>query len=133
MHDEGLSELLSNSRAVGAFKHAVLKFSSGDDSDFIRYSRGSPRIKVLRVLMKLLEAYPTEEIAGVQIDALSTCSTFQGIMILGPTGKRISFNWDCRWKAAEAGFVTWYGVPDQSKAAELFGFQCFREFQEVVV
>ncbi len=133
MHDDKLLELLRGSRAVDVFKQAVLKFArGGEDSDLIRYSPGAPRIKIIRVLMKLLESCPDEEIADVDIEGVSTCSAFCGKLTFGPAGKKLVFEWDCRWKAEETGFVTWYGAPDQSKAAELFGYQCFRQFQPVV-
>lgn len=129
MHDDKLLELLRNSRAMSDFKQAVLKFANSEDSFLIQYSRGTPRIKIIRVLMQLLESCADEEISDVQIAGVSTCSAFRGTVAFGPAEKKFTFEWDCRWKAEEAGFVTWYGAPDQSKAAEVFGYQCFRQFR----
>jgi hypothetical protein len=131
MHDDELERLLCNSRAVDAFKQAAQKFATGGDSKLINYPQRAPRIKVLRTLMKLLESYPQDEITDVRIDAASTCSSFHGELTFGPSGHKIRFNWDCRWKAEEAGFVTWFGAVDQSRAAEEFGYQCFRQFEKV--
>ena len=131
MHDDKLAELLRTSRALDAFKQAVVKFARGEDSDLIRYLPGVPRIKIIRVLMKLLESCPADEIADVHIEGVSTCAAFRGAITLWPGSKKFVFEWDCRWKAEEAGLVTWYGAPDQTKAAEAFGYQCFRRFQAV--
>lgn len=130
MHDDQLKKLLRNSRAVDAFKQAVQKFARGENSELIQYSSGAPRVKIMRVILKLLESYPNEAISSVTIRGVSTCSTFHGELTFGPQNQKIVFNWDCRWKAEEAGLVTWYGAPDQSKAAQVFGYQCFRQFSE---
>ncbi|MFQ5865256.1 MAG: hypothetical protein ACE5IW_08530 [bacterium] len=126
-----LDRLLEKSQATDSFKQAVQQLARGDESNLIQYSPGSPNIKVLRVLMKLLEQYPEEIISDVKIEGHSTCSSFHGTLIFGPGGTRIQFDWDCHWKAEQEGFKSWYGAPDQAKAARLFGYQCFREFKKL--
>ncbi len=126
-----IEEILKHSKATEAFKRAVQKFINGKDSELIRYSPGSPRIKVIRVLTKLLESFSEEAITDVNIDGRSSCSTYYGMLTIGPKIMRVRFNWDCQWRAEQEGLQTWYGQPDQAKAAELFGYQCFEKFEKV--
>lgn len=126
-----LQHLLNKSKATREFKDAVLSFTEGADSPLIRYSDPSPRIKVLRVLMKLLDAFPGVAIDYVNIDGVSRCSSYSGHLMFGPDNQTIEFSWDCAWKAEQEGYVTWYGAPDQTKAAQDFGYQCFHRFTPV--
>ena len=126
-----LMELINQSRATQQFKKAVADFLRGQDSDLIKYSSGSPRIKVIRVLTKLLEEFPKEPISDVEIQGSSSCSAYKGILTFGPNSTKVRFDWDCRWKAGQEGFKTWFGEPDQQKAALLYGYQCFREFKKL--
>ncbi|MFQ5639166.1 MAG: hypothetical protein ACE5IR_14385 [bacterium] len=131
MQKTTLNELLSHSKAQETFKQAVEYFSLGQSTELIAcHPSGLPAIKVMRVLMKLLETYPEEVISSVAIHGTSTCSGFYGTLIWGPENKKIEFNWDCQWKAEQEGFKTWYGAPDQTKAAQMFGYQCFEKFAE---
>ncbi len=126
-----LAALLRASRASEAFKQAVTDFARGRPSDRIRFSSGSPPIKVLRVLMKVLEVFPDAAISGVDIQGQSTCSSYYGVVTIEPGPIRVRFNWDCSWKAQEEGMRTWYGAPDQTGAAHKFGYQCFETFERV--
>ncbi len=126
-----LNERLEQSNANDSFKEAVINFVEGHETNLIKYSLGSPRIKIVRVLMKLLEEFHEEPISYVNIQASSDCSRYYGSLIFGPNNTKVKFDWDCGWKAEQEGFRTWYGQPDQLKAAELFGYQCFREFKLV--
>lgn len=131
MIDEQFQRLLARSSADESFKAAINQFCSDKRSDLIQYPAGSPRIKILRVLMKLLEEFPNEPITDVHIEAKSTCSTYAGYVEFGPNRSKVRFKWDCLWKAKQEGLVTWYGEPDQTKAAKTFGYQCFEEFQQI--
>ncbi len=131
MIDESITPLLEASRAEAAFKQAVLDFGNGANSPLIACSPGSPRIKVMRVLMQLLEAFPEETISDVSIEGESSCSSYSGRLTFGPANTEVFFNWDCSWRASQEGFVTWYGAPDQAKAAQMFGFRCFETFKVV--
>jgi len=131
MIDEQFQRLLAHSNADESFKAAVDQFCADKPSDLIQYPAGAPRIKVLRVLMKLLEEFPNEPITDVHIEAKSTCSAYVGHLEFGPSHTIVRFKWDCLWKAKQEGLRTWYGEPDQSKAAKAFGYQCFEEFQRV--
>jgi len=131
MSETKLKTLLENSEASDAFKNAVQDFADGKESQLIKYSLGSPKVKVQRVLMKLLEVYPDEKITEVNIQGSSSCSGYVGTLNFGPNKTKISFNWDCEWRAKQEGFITWYGAPDQIKAASQFGYQCFEKFEVV--
>ena len=131
MSETKLKTLLENSQASGAFKTAIQGLSDGTDSELIKYSSGSPKVKVQRVLMKLLEVFPDEKITEVDIRGASSCSGYAGTLTFGPNQTNIAFNWDCEWKADQEGFKTWYGAPDQIKAARQFGYQCFEKFESI--
>lgn len=131
MVDTKLKDLLEKSDATESFKRAVRDFSEGKDSKLIQYSSGSPKIKVLRVLMKLLDECREEPITEVDIQGASSCSSYLGTLTFGPNNGKIAFNWDCAWKAKQEGLKTWYGAPDQMKAARLFGYQCFERFETI--
>jgi len=64
----------------------------------------------------------------VEIEGRSGCSNFTGECRLEPGGVRITFDWDCAWKARVEG-LTAYGFPDQQRAAQQFGYDCFRVFE----
>ena len=130
LHDK-IAELSARSHATGQFKQALADYMNGKDSGLIVHSLEAPRVKLLRVLAKLLEEYPDEPISDVSIQASASCSGFAGVLTFGPNSSRIEFNWDCAWKAAQEGLQTWYGEPDQAKAAQRFGYQCFEKFEEV--
>ena len=130
LHDK-ITELATRSQAAGQFKKALADYMNGKDSGLIVHSLGAPRVKLLRVLAKLLEEYPDEPISDVSIQASASCSGFSGVLTFGPKATKIEFNWDCAWKAAQEGLQTWYGEPDQAKAAQLFGYQCFEQFEKV--
>ncbi|MFQ5752327.1 MAG: hypothetical protein ACE5HI_10050 [bacterium] len=131
MRVKKLKRLLKNSKATDSFKQALQKFLKGEESELIVYSPGSPAIKIIRVIMKLLEEYPDEAITEVNIQGVSSCSTYRGTLTCGPEHIKIEFNWDCRWKAEQEGLKTWFGQPDQTKAARIFGHQCFEKFEKM--
>ncbi|MCG8607205.1 hypothetical protein MJD09_19750 [bacterium] len=125
-----IEELLRASKASQNFKTAVKEYLAGEDTSLIRHTN-APRIKVIRVLAKLLEEYRDEPISNVHISGVSDCSSFSGILTFGPTNSKVAFNWDCSWKAEQEGLQTWYGAPDQSKAVQIYGYQCFEKFEIV--
>ncbi len=126
-----LDDLLERSQAEPAFKRAVQAFAQGQPSELIRYSAGSPPIKVLRVLLQLLETFPDAPISDVEIEGRSSCSAYAGTLTFGPSQTRVRFEWNCSWKAQQEGFRTWYGAPDQTRAAHEFGHRCFRIFEKL--
>jgi len=128
MNNRQLKTLLEASAATDTFKKAVENFENGLDSDCIAHSADSPKVKVLRVIMKLIDTYPQEKISKVNISGQSSCSGYAGKLSFEPAGVEIEFDWDCYWKAEKEGMTTWYGQPDQLKAAQKFGYQCFKKF-----
>ena len=131
MVNDILKKLLSSSKADDSFKRAIEKFVENQDDDLIKYSPGAPRIKVVRVLMKLLQENENEPITGVEIYGQSSCSGFVGHLVYQPGNIKLEFDWNCYWKAQQEGMLTWYGAPDQTLAARTFGYQCFRLFRQV--
>lgn len=126
-----LIEFLDRSKATPAFRRAVDEFlSSGSANDRIEFTAGSPPIKIERTLIKLLEELPEEAIEQVRIEARSGCEYFRGELHLATaaTERTIFFDWDCKWKAMEQGWVDYFGFPDQTRAAREFGYACFREW-----
>ena len=126
-----LKTLLEDCKASDAFKRAVRAFADGKESQLIQYSPRSPKVKVERVLMKLLEAYPDEQITEVNIQGSSSCSGYMGTLNFGANQTKIYFSWDCEWKAKQEGLITWYGAPDQIKTASQFGYQGFEKFDVI--
>ena len=67
----------------------------------------------------------------LRIDGRSGCSDFVGTVTVegGGDARLIEFAWDCRWRAEQQGWVDAYGFPDQIRAADEFGWNCFHRWQ----
>ena len=128
---QDLDTLLEQSAATSEFKAAVKALRIGRGSgDLVKANAGAPPVKVLRVISKLLEEEPATEIREVEIRGQSGCSDFAGsLWVNGENEYR--FVWDCRWRAEQEGMTDHWGYPDQRRAVEVFGYQCFEEFQRV--
>lgn len=124
-----LDALIDNSNATLEFKAAVRELSHGESQDRIGFNSGAPAVKVMRVVMKLLEARPDLAIERVRIQGISGCSNFTGSVTIQPGGGEIDFDWDCRWQAGQIGWKDFFGDPDQIRAARELGYQCFRIFE----
>jgi hypothetical protein len=126
-----MDSLLDTSSATSAFKSAVQSFLAGEHTEFVKVESRVPRVKVRRVLTKLLVAEPSLEIRRVVIRGLSGCSDFVGeLEVETTTGPaRYEFVWDCRWRAEAEGWVDYFGLPDQARAAQEFDWQCFRHWE----
>jgi hypothetical protein len=123
-----LQDLLASSKATDEFKEAVRDLQRGRRPARISFSSGSPPVKVMRAITKLLEEEPDLPIASVSLEGRSGCSDFRGSMTVNDD-IRYEFIWDCRWRAEQEGWRDAWGYPDQMKAAHRFGYQCFREFR----
>jgi hypothetical protein len=125
------SAILSRSCATDRFKADVLAFSNRTESPSITLVRIVPRIKVIRLINQLLHAHPEWVIDRLQVDARSGCSDFVGTVTVegGGETRLVEFAWDCRWRAEEQGWVDAYGFPDQIRAADEFGWNCFQRWQ----
>jgi hypothetical protein len=127
-----LESLLEVSAATPEFKHAVSRMQKGEaPGPAISAGPGAPPVKVLRVVSKLLETEPRRPIASVRIDALSGCSDFTGQLSVNDGELVIRFKWDCAWRAEQQGLVDYFGSPDQIRAAQSFGYQCFEEWSVI--
>jgi hypothetical protein len=124
--------ILSRSNAAAGFKHAVRAYAARQPVAEILVKHHVPRVKVLRLLHQLLHAHPEFAIERVFIDAHSGCSDFAGTIIVEGAGdaRVFEFLWDCRWRAEQEGWLDCFGFPDQIRAAEEFGWQCFATWRE---
>ncbi len=128
--------LLETSSCSGGFQEALRSFqeTGRTSSTALRYNAGSPAVKVGRFLQQLLESHPDWKIQSVAVEGQSGCSDYQGIaevVLEGGENKSIRFVWDCAWKAEQEGLKTFFGTPDQQKAAQLFGYRCFQVFEVI--
>jgi hypothetical protein len=126
-----MDSLMTTSAATTDFKSAVEAFLAGTNSDRVKVESRVPHVKVRRVLAQLLAAEPGLEIERVVIRGMSGCSDFVGsVAVETTTGPAVfDFAWDCRWRAQSEGFVDYFGFPDQSRAAQEFDWQCFRQWE----
>ena len=124
--------LLTRSCATDAFKADVVSFASRAEATSITVSRHVPRIKVIRLINQLLHAHPEFAIERLHVDARSGCSDFVGTVVVegGGEARSFEFSWDCRWRAEQQGWVDAFGFPDQIRAADEFGWNCFQRWQE---
>lgn len=128
-----LTDLLARSRASEAFRDAVAAFlRDGSPNENLAFDRYCPPVKVERTVIKLLEEYPEREIESVEIRGSSGCEFFRGEAVIRTASeeRRVSFWWDCKWKAVQMGWTDYFGFPDQTRAAREFGHDCFRSWEE---
>ena len=126
-----LEELLGQSSAAPPFKDAVINLADGLRQNLIKYNWGSPPVKVLRVVMKLLEDHPELPIKAILIEGKSGCSDYVGHAVVQPGNVRFEFEWNCLWRAEQLGWTDAFGDPDQIRAAQTYGYQCFRRLEKV--
>lgn len=124
-----LDSLLAQSAATREFREAVTAFAAGKDSPLVRHKAGAPPVKVLRVISKLLEAEPQLAVREVEVDGVSGCSSFVGVLRVNGGEAAFRFRWDCAWRAEQEGWFDAWGSPDQIRAARTFGYQCFETFE----
>ena len=128
---DDLTPVLTASRATAAFGRDVAAFMSRQPAERVHVSPNSPRVKVLRTIAQLLHAEPTLEIDRVEVRAASGCADFVGVLTATDTSGAqyiFDFEWNCEWKAKQLGYVDGFGFPDQIRAAEEFGWQCFERW-----
>ena len=126
------AEILSRSFASERFKNDVRAYSARAEAPSITMTRNMPRIKVIRLVNQLLHAHPEWAIERLHIDASSGCSDFVGLVTVEGAGesRTFEFAWDCRWRAEQQGWLDAYGFPDQIRAADEFGWNCFQRWAE---
>ena len=125
------TKILTRSCATDRFKSDIIAFASRADVPSITLVRAVPRIKVVRLITQLLHAHPEWVIDRVQVDGRSGCSDFVGTAVVegGGQSRLIRFAWDCRWRAEQEGWLDPFGFPDQIRAADEFGWNCFHHWQ----
>lgn len=126
-----LEELLDASSATAEFKQAVEALAGNRPQHCLEANAGSPPVKVLRFVMKLIEEFPDIPFEKIYVHGESSCSAFTGHAITQPGGQRFEFDWNCAWRAGEEGWRDAFGDPDQIRAARTLGYQCFRRFERV--
>ncbi len=126
-----LDDILAASSATDEFKDAVRKLERGQSSPLIKHNPGSPAVKVLRTLSKLLEAEPQLEVNSVTLQGSSGCSDYAGTVTVNEGEAKFDFVWDCSWRAKEEKYTDHFGYPDQIRAAREFGYQCFQQFNRI--
>lgn len=128
---QDINSLLQQSSASEDFKKAVQDLQAGRSNPAVQFNRAVPAVKALRVISKLLEAAPNEEIRSVAIQGRSGCSDFEGSIQVNGGEIEFNFVWDCAWRAEQEGLRDHWGSPDQIRAAREFGYQCFQQFDRV--
>lgn len=130
-HVADLELLLAASKATAEFSAAVVALARDKrPSPLVAFNAGVPPVKAVRVVCAVLEAWPDEPVASVQIEAASGCSDLRGtVVVRGATTRRVRFVWDCAWKAEQMGWRTMFGDWDQQRAAQEFGYRCFEVWE----
>jgi hypothetical protein len=126
-----LEPLLAASRATDAFRADVAAYSARRPAERITTAAMNPRVKVLRTIAQLLHAEPALAVDRVRLQAASGCADYMGVMIVTDRSGEVhtfDFEWNCEWKARQLGYVDGFGFPDQIRAAEEFGWQCFERW-----
>ena len=126
------AQILSRSCASERFKTDIVAFASREEAPSITLTRNVPRIKVIRLVNHLLHTHPEWAIERLHVDARSGCSDFVGTVTVEGAGesRAFEFAWDCRWRAEQEGWVDAFGFPDQIRAADEFGWNCFQHWSE---
>lgn len=129
-----LEQILSQSKAEEAFKHAVRAYAERDGgTDHIRVEGFAPSIKVRRLLAHILATESHLPIERVSLRGRSGCSDFVGtVRVQTKTETHVfEFKWDCRWRAEQEGWTDYFGFPDQIRAAREFDWRCFERWTPV--
>lgn len=128
-----LRPLLDASRVTPEFRSDVETFARTGAAERIVVPRYHPPVKVMRLLAQLLSAEGRLPIARVEVEGRSGCSDYTGtVVIRTEDGSRrtFDFTWCCAWRASEQGWSDGWGLPDQMRAANEFGWDCFEVWKE---
>ncbi len=134
MMNSEFDDLLEASAASAGFRTDLAAYADRQPADRITAGLGTPRVKVLRAIAQLLHAEPTLGIERVAVRGASGCADFVGTMTVTDTSgaqHTFDFEWNCEWKARQLGYVDGFGFPDQIRAAQEFGWQCFARWTRV--
>ena len=130
-----IAEFLDRSCATADFKEELVAYAAHRAAARVTVLRPAPRVKVLRVLAQLLTREPELAVERVTVDGVSGCSDFRGIVSVGLATdvRRYEFTWDCQWRAQQEGWDDCFGFPDQIRAAQTFGWDCFSAWRRLDV
>lgn len=123
-----LEALLAASRATAAFRSDLAAYAARLPAERVTSSSPAPRVKVLRAIAQLLHAEPAIEVDRISVRAVSGCADFVGTLTAHDADGEsyvFDFEWNCEWKARQLGYVDYFGLPDQIRAAQEFDWQCF--------
>ena len=122
--------ILGRSQATDSFKLDVAAFCAGQAASRVTVEGFVPRIKVQRLLMQLLSSESDLPITRVVVRGRSGCSDFVGAVTVETVSEThvFDFVWDCRWRAEQEGWTDCFGLPDQMRAAQEFGWRCFQHW-----
>ena len=129
------ARLLAASQATEAFRADLEAYAARRHADRISTGGNSPRVKVMRAIAQLLHAEPALMVDRVQVRGVSGCADFVGVMEVTDTAGEVQtfdFEWNCEWKARQLGYVDGFGFPDQIRAADEFGWQCFERWNRAI-
>lgn len=125
---KSMEPILVTSKATDSFKLDVAAFFAGGKAPRVSVEGFAPRVKVERLLMQLLTNEAHLPITRVVVRGRSGCSDFTGEVTVETVSETrvFDFVWDCRWRAEQQGWTDCFGLPDQIRAAQEFGWRCFQ-------
>ena len=135
MTPNDFAPLLVASQATEAFRADLVAYAARQPAERITTGGSSPRVKVLRAIAQLLHAEPELTVDRVQVRGASGCADFVGAMQVTDAAGEVhgfDFEWNCEWKARQLGYLDGFGFPDQIRAANEFGWQCFERWNRAV-
>ena len=131
MNFSDFDSLLAGSQATAAFRSDLAAYADRQPSERITTGPGAPRVKVMRAIAKLLHDEPGLTVDRITVRAASGCADFVGTLVMTDAAGEVSsfdFSWNCEWKARQLGYVDGFGFPDQIRAAQEFGWDCFERW-----
>ncbi len=126
--------ILGPSQATSGFRSDLAAYANRQPAERITVGLGSPRVKVMRAIAQLLHAEPTLAVERVSVRGASGCADFAGVLTATDAAGEahvFDFEWNCEWKAKQLGWVDGFGFPDQIRAAQEYGWQCFARWERV--
>ena len=123
-----LESLLDASSVTPEFRADVETYARLGEAGRVLVPRHHPRVKVLRLLAQLVHAERALPIERVEVEGRAGCSDYTGTLVVHAadgSARAIEFTWCCAWRAEQQGWHDGWGLPDQIRAAQEFGWDCF--------
>lgn len=131
-----LQPLLDASGVSPDFRADLESFARTGEAARVVVPRHHPRVKVLRVLAQLVSTERALAVERVEIVGRSGCSDYSGTLVAHAsdgTTRAFEFTWCCAWRAEQQGWRDGWGLPDQIRAAQEFGWDCFEVWKETAL